>query len=154
MALSQDTSEVADVTGNRMKSVLHKQHRSRVLPRTVVTIFRPSLSEDANLLFLALVAGQLSRGDPDHMADTTAKTQYASIKSIMAGGVWRSRRVIAAVAITAGVAFGAFGASVPQADASIGWCRGCTGLSGAAEPSVVGKNVVYTVRHNVYASVN
>ena len=88
------------------------------------------------------------------MADTTTKTQTATIKSIMAGGVWRSRRVIAAVAITAGVAFGAFGASVPQADASIGWCRGCTGLSGAAEPSVIGKNAVYTIRHNVYASVN
>lgn len=108
----------------------------------------------ADLLTLALVAGQPFRGDPDHMADTTTKTQSATIKSIMAGGVWRSRRVIAAVAITAGVAFGAFGASVPQAEATISWCRGCTGKVGVVDPSGVGKASVYTVRHNVYASVN
>ena len=88
------------------------------------------------------------------MADTTAKTQTASIKSIMAGGVWRSRRVVAAVAITAGVAFGAFGATVPQAEAGVGWCRGCTGKVGVVEPSAVGKASVYTIRHNVYASAN
>ena len=89
------------------------------------------------------------------MADKTTKTQSASIKSIMAGGVWRSRRIVAAVAITAGVAFGAFGASVPQAEAGIGWCRSCYVPSKAAvDPTSVGKTSVYTVRHNVYASVN
>ena len=88
------------------------------------------------------------------MADTTTKTQTASIKSIMVGGVWRSRRVAAAVAITAGVAFGAFGASVPQAEAGIGWCRNCVIKSSAVEPTAIGKASVYTVRHNVYASVN
>ncbi len=88
------------------------------------------------------------------MADTTTKTQTASIKSIMAGGVWRSRRVVAAVAITAGVAFGSFAVNVPQADAWIGWCRGCTGQTGAVDSSSVVKAPVYTVRHNVYASAN
>ena len=88
------------------------------------------------------------------MADTTTKTQTASIKSIMAGGVWRSRRVIAAVAITGAVAFGVVGSAVPQADASIGWCRGCTGQTGAVDFSAVSKAPVYTVRHNVYASAN
>lgn len=89
------------------------------------------------------------------MADTTTKSQTASIKSIMVGGVWRSRRVVAAVAITAGVAFGALGASVPQAEAGIGWCRSCYVPSTAdLDPTAVGKASVYTVRHNVYASVN
>ncbi len=88
------------------------------------------------------------------MADTTTRTQTASIKSIMAGGVWRSRRVIAAVAITAAVTLGGVGVSVQQADAWIAWCRGCTGLTGVADPSAVGKTAVYTVRHNVYASTN
>ena len=88
------------------------------------------------------------------MADTTTKTQTASIKSIMAGGVWRSRRVVAAVAITGAVTLGAVGVSVPQAEAGIGWCRGCTGEVVPLKTSSMGKAAVYTVRHNVYASSN
>lgn len=87
------------------------------------------------------------------MTDTTRKTETASIKSIMAGGVWRSRRVVAALAITAGLTFGAAGAAVPQADAGIGWCMRCYNPS-VVQPRDVGKAAidVYTVRHNVYAS--
>ncbi len=90
------------------------------------------------------------------MADTTTKTQTASIKSIMAGGVWRSRRVIAAVAITGAVAFGVVGSAVPQAEAGIGWCRGCVGPQSVMQPVSAGKSAatVYTIRRNVYASVN
>jgi hypothetical protein len=87
------------------------------------------------------------------MTDTTRKTETASIKSIMAGGVWRSRRVVAALAITAGLSFGVVGATVPQADAAVGWCYRCT----MAQPSTatsVGHAAthVYTVRPSVYAS--
>lgn len=87
------------------------------------------------------------------MADTTTKTQTASIKSIMAGGVWRSRRVVAALAITAGLTLGAAGAAVPQADAAIGWCMRCT-VSVPVLTDEAGKVGfdVYTVRRNVYAS--
>lgn len=87
------------------------------------------------------------------MTDTTRKTETASIKSIMAGGVWRSRRVVAALAITAGLTLGAAGAAVPQAEAGVGWCMRCTGSVSTAVNNV-GKapTSMYTVRHNVYAS--
>lgn len=84
------------------------------------------------------------------MADTTAKT--SSIKSIMAGGVWRSRRVVAALALTAGIAFGAAGVAVPQAEAGIGWCMRCTGATISAPTVEHAKTfTVYGSRHNVYA---
>lgn len=88
------------------------------------------------------------------MTDTTRKTETASIKSIMAGGVWRSRRVVAALAITAGLSFGVVGASVPQADAAVGWCYRCTMAQPSAAHSA-GQTAVhmYTVRPNVYASI-
>lgn len=87
------------------------------------------------------------------MTDTTRKTETASIKSIMAGGVWRSRRVVAALALTAGLSLGVAGATVPQAEAGVGWCMRCYTPSQVGV-SDVGRAAtqVYTVRHNVYAS--
>jgi hypothetical protein len=85
------------------------------------------------------------------MANPT-QTQTASIKSIMAGGVWRSRRVVAAVAIAAGLSFGFAGIQAPSADASIGWCMRCSGAVSqpAAEQGVKTIKPVYTVRNGVY----
>jgi hypothetical protein len=90
------------------------------------------------------------------MASTTSKPQSASIKSIMAGGVWRSRRVVATVAIAAGITFGFGAASVPQADASIGWCMRCVPNAAPAASDVSVKNIktMYSVRPTVYASTN
>ena len=86
------------------------------------------------------------------MTSTTIKATTTSIKDIMAGGVWRSRRVVAALAITAGLAFGTLGAAVPQADASIGWCYRCTADKPVVSESVKASGDVYTVRRNVYAT--
>jgi hypothetical protein len=89
------------------------------------------------------------------MADTNTKPQSASIKSIMAGGVWRSRRVVAAVAIAAGITFGFAGTQIQQADASIGWCRSC--IPNAAPGKQFGQlnaKAVYTVRGTVYSSAS
>ncbi|HEV2528982.1 MAG TPA: hypothetical protein VGT61_11100 [Thermomicrobiales bacterium] len=86
------------------------------------------------------------------MASTT---KVQSIKSIMAGGVWRSRRVAAAVALTAGFAFGVAGTSVQQAEAGIGWCMRCYPTSVEADQtSAAGIKSMYTVRPSVYASTN
>ena len=85
------------------------------------------------------------------MADSTTKPTTPSIKSIMAGGVWRSRRIVATLALTAGIAFGAAGVAVPQADASIGWCMRCTGAKPALTTAVKAPHAVYGTRHTVYA---
>ncbi len=81
-------------------------------------------------------------------------TKVQSVKSIMAGGVWRSRRVVAAVALTAGFAFGVAGPSIQQAEAGIGWCRSCTGTVVLDQTSATGVKAMYTVRPAVYASTN
>ena len=86
------------------------------------------------------------------MNSTTIKAQTTSIKDIMAGGVWRSRRVVAAVAIAAGLSLGTVGAAVPQADASIGWCMRCTAAQPILSESVKTSFDVYSIRGNMYAS--
>ena len=80
------------------------------------------------------------------------QTSTASIKSIMSGGVWRSRRVVAAVAIAGGLSFGFAGLQAPSADASIGWCMRCTpnAVTVTADESVKTLKPVYTVRNGVY----
>ena len=84
-----------------------------------------------------------------------SKTEVQPIKSIMAGGVWRSRRIAAALALTAGFAFGVAGTSVQQADASIGWCMRCGPSSVTVDQSsAAGIKSMYTVRPSVYASTN
>ncbi len=88
------------------------------------------------------------------MTSTTIKATTTSIKDIMAGGVWRSRRVVAALAITAGLAFGTLGAAVPQADASIGWCMRCTAAQPVVTESAKPSLDVYKIRRNMYASSN
>lgn len=87
------------------------------------------------------------------MDNATTKSPTTSIKSIMAGGVWRSRRVVAALAITAGLTLGAAGTAIPQAEAGVGWCMRCTVSVPVVETESAKPSFdVYTVRRNVYPS--
>lgn len=66
------------------------------------------------------------------MANTNDSKQASAAKSMVAGGIWRSRRIVAVAALAGAMSFGFVGSQVHQAGASIGWCRGGCYNSSAA----------------------
>ena len=57
------------------------------------------------------------------MANTNEVTQTSASKSMVVGGIWRSRRIVAVAALAGAMSFGFIGSQVDQAGATIGWCR-------------------------------
>ena len=114
------------------------------------------------------------------MTNETSTAGMNSITRTISVGFSRSRRVVAALALTAGLSLGVAGFAVPQADASVGWCMRCYSDSSqttvssvdqatsssvgwcmrcytdgsATSVSDIGRVAaqMYTVPHNVYAS--
>ena len=81
------------------------------------------------------------------MANTNDSKQTSAAKSMVAGGIWRSRRIVAVAALAGAMSFGFVGSQVHQAGATISWCRnGCFSSTSIAHMTREAKSPVpYTI---------